>query len=165
MQAQGKDTGMDEQVLADCHRWLDLRRRFRVGVWPRLAKALLRGQLNISQFHTLCVLDQTGETTMGKLAKGLGVTMGASTNVVEKLVTSGYVARTRSERDRRVVKVKLTKKGSEVLRESTRGFTGVASQILSRIDPEERGTFLKTYEKIVTLSEEIPDEEGADDQA
>jgi len=133
-------------------------RRYRLSAGPRLVKALLRGQVNMSQYNALCALKETGEVTMGTLAKRLHVTMGAMTNVVDKLVEEGYVDRVRSKTDRRIVNVNMTAKGGEILTESTESFVEYASEILARIDPAERDVFLKTYEHIVNVAEELAEQ-------
>lgn len=151
---------MDEKVMADCERLYSLMRRFWLGLNQQVTSALLRGKLNMPQHSALVVLQGTGETTMGNLAKRLGVTMGASTNIVDKLVYAGYVDRRRSDTDRRVVNVKLRIKGEKVLAESAEGFRNYAANILSRIPAPERQVFLETYMKIVEISES--EEPGTD---
>lgn len=50
--------------------------------------------------------------TTSEVAKELSITVGTLTTAINKLVKKGYVERIRSEDDRRVVKLGLTKKES-----------------------------------------------------
>ncbi len=144
---------MDNNVLADCRQLYSLMRRFWLRLSGRLTNALLQENLNMPQYNALVVIDQTGEITMGNLAKRLRVTMGAATNIVDRLLKAKYVVRERSDTDRRVVNVRLTPEGENILRESAEGFIGYASGILAQIAPEDRQVFLATYARITEISE------------
>ena len=54
--------------------------------------------------------------TTSEVAKELSITVGTLTTAINKLVKKGYVERIRSEDDRRVVKLGLTKKGKLLFR-------------------------------------------------
>ena len=53
---------------------------------------------------------------MSTVAKALSITVGTLTIAINNLVKKGYVARVRSERDRRVVLTSLTEKGKKAYR-------------------------------------------------
>jgi DNA-binding MarR family transcriptional regulator len=150
-----------KDVAADCERFLDLIRRLRLQVTPRLTDALVKQSLTGSQYNALVVLKGTGETTMGTLSKRLRVTMAASTNLVDRLLEAGFVERQHSETDRRVVNVKLTALGEKTVAESTEGFVKYVSEILCRIPAEERKVFFATYARIVDIAENIGAPKGA----
>lgn len=62
--------------------------------------------------HAICV----GEiATPGEIASFTGLTSGSVTSLVDRLETAGYVHRERSAEDRRVVIVRLTRKGRRSL--------------------------------------------------
>ena len=48
--------------------------------------------------------------------EALGVTKSAITGLVVRLINTGFIKRIRYESDRRVVKIKLTKKGADLAR-------------------------------------------------
>ena len=144
---------MGQDVFADCERLYSLMRRFWLRVNPRVKNELLQGQINMAQYNALVALEELGETMMGDLAKQLQVTMGAATNLVDKLVASGCAERRRDQSDRRVVRVKITPEGGRALEERAKGFLDYAVGILSQVSPEDRERFLLTYGKIVELTE------------
>ncbi|SFB88614.1 DNA-binding transcriptional regulator, MarR family [Alkalibacterium subtropicum] len=67
--------------------------------------------VSIKEMHTIDAIGMYQEHTTSEVAKKLGVTVGTLTVSVNNLVRKGYVNRVRSETDRRVVQLALTKRG------------------------------------------------------
>jgi DNA-binding MarR family transcriptional regulator len=59
--------------------------------------------LGITDSKTLSALTQEGPMTAGEIAKRLGLTSGAVTNVIDRLVRAGFVRRVADPQDRRKV--------------------------------------------------------------
>jgi DNA-binding MarR family transcriptional regulator len=59
--------------------------------------------LGITDSKTISTLMQEGPMTAGEIAKRLGLTTGAVTNVIDRLVRAGYVRRVADPKDRRKV--------------------------------------------------------------
>lgn len=68
--------------------------------------------LSITEMHTIEAIGMYKKKTTSEVAKELSITVGTLTTAINKLVKKGYVERIRSEDDRRVVKLGLTKKES-----------------------------------------------------
>jgi DNA-binding MarR family transcriptional regulator len=145
---------MDENLARDSERIQQLMHRFTQSFGRRMMNSLVQGQINLPQYNTMHVLAEMDEASMGELAERMGVTMGASTNIVDKLVRSGYATRRRDSRDRRMVKVQLTEKGIETVQRVVRDTTRFLIGILGRIDADEREHYADTYEKMVRFSEQ-----------
>lgn len=149
---------MDENLASDSERIQRLLHRFNQSFGRQMMNSLTRDTVNLPQFNTMHVLAKMGEANMGELADRVGVTMGASTNIIDKLVRAGCATRRRDPRDRRMVKVRLTGKGVETVQNVTRQCTEFLIRALKNLDPEERRVFVDIYDKIVRLSEkEISD--------
>jgi DNA-binding MarR family transcriptional regulator len=73
---------------------------------------LAGGELSHAQFELLIELDERGELSVGELALAARITPASVTQMLDSLADSGYVARTRSDTDRRVVRAALTELGS-----------------------------------------------------
>jgi len=73
---------------------------------PAGLRALTLGQVRALHFVT----DHSG-CTMGELAEGLGVSLAASTGLVDRLIQQGLVARAADPTDRRRVRLQLTDGG------------------------------------------------------
>ena len=67
--------------------------------------------LSITEIHTLEAIGLYGSETMSEVAFKLDITMGTLTTAVDKLIKKGYVVRKRSDMDRRIVNISLTKRG------------------------------------------------------
>lgn len=77
-------------------------------------KAIKTGEhkdLTVTDMHVIEAIDVNEPKNMSSVAKALSVTTGTLTISVNGLVKKGYVNRTRSEEDRRVVLISLTDKG------------------------------------------------------
>lgn len=66
--------------------------------------------LTITEMHTIDAIGMYKKKTTTEVARELLVTVGTLTTSINRLVKKGYVERIRSEDDRRVVKLGLTKK-------------------------------------------------------
>ncbi len=67
--------------------------------------------LSITEIHTIEAIGLTGEKSMSEIAADLNITTGTLTTAIDKLIKKGYVIRNRSEEDRRIVYIALTKRG------------------------------------------------------
>ena len=76
--------------------------------------SLIREEFKEISMNDMHILDAIGDgepKNMSSIAKIVGVTVGTLTIAMNNLVKKGYVTRTRSEADRRVVLIGLTDKG------------------------------------------------------
>ncbi|MDP3743287.1 MAG: MarR family transcriptional regulator [Methylotenera sp.] len=74
--------------------------------------------------------------TVSGLAKAMSVHQSTASNLIEKLETSGYVIRTRSVEDRRLVYLSLTEQGREIMAKAPPPYRGILPDALMRLSPE-----------------------------
>ncbi|MBB6062962.1 DNA-binding MarR family transcriptional regulator [Thermosipho japonicus] len=86
---------------------------FRVKVKGR--EVLKEFPITPAQFDLMQKLYFNGEQTMTDLSKILGIAKSTTTGLVSRLEIDGFVERKRREKDKRVITVKLTKKGEKVI--------------------------------------------------
>ena len=67
--------------------------------------------ISVNDFHVINAIGLDDTKNMSMIAKQLDITVGSLTTAINALVRKGYVVRERSEKDRRVVTVKLTEQG------------------------------------------------------
>jgi DNA-binding MarR family transcriptional regulator len=127
-------------------------RRLRLGFVRIIGKAMSKFDLTVPQYTVLFVLFYREKCKMSELARELGITMGAATSLVDRLIKGGLVKRQRSPEDRRVVLVSLSKKGKRTVEEGHELTLDLMSRLLSRLSAKEREAFLMAYEK---MSQEI----------
>lgn len=81
--------------------------------------ALREGHFNdisVTELHTIEAIGLYELKNMSEIARTLDITVGTLTVAINNLVKKQYVERYRCEKDRRVVKIKLTKKGKLAFR-------------------------------------------------
>ena len=82
------------------------------------------------------------------MANFLKVTTAAMTGIVDRLARDGYVARSSDPSDRRVVRIKLTSKGSSAVKDITDKRRQMMIKIFGTISEKERQDYLKILVKI-----------------
>jgi len=106
------------------------------------------GDLSVAEMHTLEGIGLYGTRTMSETAATLEVTTGTLTVAVDRLVRKGYVERHRDLVDRRVVRVKLTKKGKLAFRMHNKFHTLLVDRLVSPLNEEQRQVLLDTLSGI-----------------
>lgn len=103
---------------------------------------LFKGKITLPQFFILSHLYRHGESKMSELAKVTDVSTAAITGIVDRLVRDGYITRLYDSNDRRVINIKLTGKGSELVKRISHQRKQVTSEVFGRISKEERDSYL-----------------------
>lgn len=99
--------------------------------------------VSIKEMHTIDAIGMYQEHTTSEVAKKLGITAGTLTVSVNNLVRKGYVNRVRSEKDRRVVKLALTKKGRLLYRLHDKFHRDMVRETLTEMSEEEAEVLMK----------------------
>ncbi|MEG0296154.1 MAG: MarR family transcriptional regulator [Clostridium sp.] len=113
--------------------------------------------LSVTELHTIEAIGMYSERTMSEVAQDLKITVGTLTTAINKLIKKEYVERKRIEEDRRVVLVKLTKKGklafrlhekfhNDMIRETIKGLTEKEEEVLISSLEKVNGFFKDKYD-------------------
>ncbi len=78
-----------------------------------------RRGLTVPQMFAMRYLYYRGESNISELARELGVTNAAASQMLDRLVGQGYILRQEDPHDRRNKKLTLTDKGRELLKQSS----------------------------------------------
>jgi DNA-binding MarR family transcriptional regulator len=91
-------------------------------IMARLNELLDPLDLTFPRYEALMLLfySRKGELPLGKISDRLQVHRASVTNVVDKLVGSGYVERVGHEQDRRAILARITRDGRRVARQATK---------------------------------------------
>jgi len=100
------------------------------------------------EIRALMVLRTSGRSIMTDFAAELGVPLSTATHTIDRLVHKGLVMRLRSERDRRVVQVEMSRQGSALQTALRAHHQAMARSWLAPLSPAERETFLELMAKI-----------------
>lgn len=83
---------------------------------------------------------------MSVIAKKLNVTAGTLTTAMNSLVNKKYAVRERSEEDRRVVFIRLTKKGEKAFRHHAEFHEQMTNAVIDKLGEDEIPVLLKTLD-------------------
>lgn len=104
--------------------------------------------LSITEMHTIEAIGMYKKKTSSEVAKELSITVGTLTVAINNLVKTGYVERLRSEDDRRVVKLGLTKKGKLLFRVHQHFHREMVKNILKGMEQEEEQALLRALKNL-----------------
>jgi DNA-binding MarR family transcriptional regulator len=118
-----------------------------------LQKEAEKRGLSYTEVSTLYFL-KGGEKNVSSLAEFVGVNKSTMVEILDKLENEGLITRSRDEKDRRVVLVKITQKGLEELENVRQGYKNLIKDILSRSE----GNIIKFFQIVM---EEVSSKEKA----
>lgn len=115
-----------------------------------------------SQKRILIVLGRIGTNiTQQKLTEQLGIQPGSASEVIAKLESAGYIARTPNETDRRTMDISLTDAGKAAAAEAIEQRTLRHEQMFSCLSDAEKSELLSLLEKVnADWRERYPDIES-----
>lgn len=113
-----------------------------------LKKDFLLRELSFQELHTIELIGNLEEPTMGQLAREGKVTQGTMSVMVKKLVQKGLVERSGSQEDMRVIKARLTEKGKKTYRQHREMHVKATREWLSLVSEEEQEIILMVLKKI-----------------
>ena len=114
-------------------------------------KTLRNGPLNdlsVTEIHTIEAIGMYEKKTMSEVAKELNITVGTLTTAVNKLIKKGYVERQRTEEDRRVVLVYVTKKGKLAYRLHEKFHKEMINASIDGLDDKQEEILIESLEKL-----------------
>ncbi len=114
------------------------------------------------QLHSVFWLGADGPLTMGELAQRVGVTEKTITGIVDRLERSGHAARERDADDRRVVRVKLSRKGQEAQAKLSQNMLKKTAAMLSLLDVEDRRALRRIVKTLLERAAAIRGSAGAE---
>lgn len=118
-------------------------------IWELEEKAIITEEFKDLTNNDMHVIEAVGlgeGNNMSAIAKKLNITVGSLTTAMNSLVNKGYVERHRSEKDRRVVFVRLTKKGIEAFRHHEDYHRQMTEAILNKLAEDEIPVLVKTLD-------------------
>lgn len=98
------------------------------------SERLVRLGISMTQLHVMHLLEHHGELAMSRLAETLDVSVSAATGLVDRVEERGFVERIRVSEDRRVVMVRITDTGRQMLEDVELLRVGIIGQVLDELD-------------------------------
>jgi DNA-binding MarR family transcriptional regulator len=106
-------------------------------------------KLTISQFQYINAINELQNSTITAIAEQLNITKASVTNGINKLVKMGYVLKTPSTEDKRVVHVTLTESSRKLVKAKSETLKGYGEFIHSALSEEETEQLKIILEKLV----------------
>ncbi len=122
------------------------RRQYELAVWMGLP-------LTIAQLKSLFFIRNQGSTNLGTLAAALGVTPTNTTGIIDRLVKQGMVSRTENPHNRRMLLLRVTDKGEELVAKLRARRRSYLSEVLQRMSVFELTTLAKGIASLVKATE------------
>jgi len=119
-----------EQMIENQRRVDRDRRQYELDTWMQL-------NLSIGQLKSLFFISNRGATSLGKLAEALGVTPTNTTGIVNRLLKRGLITRTENPDDRRVLLLRTTDLGDELITGLRQKRKERMKELFSRLTEEE----------------------------
>jgi len=104
--------------------------------------------ITLPQMHTLEILGAAGQLRMKELAEKMGITTGALTVMVDRLVRAGLVARQPNQEDRRSIRVALTPEGEKYFQEHHQLHHQLTHELAGALEPGELTALLAIISKL-----------------
>ena len=120
----------------------------------------LERQLPRSEMLALLMLQRHGERTMSELAEVLGAPLSTASGIGERLARRGLVKRQRRPEDRRVVVVRLTRKGETAAGKFREQLEGLMRRVAGALTEEEQAQLLALVAKVWAAFQVSPQEKS-----
>lgn len=104
--------------------------------------------LSITEMHTIEAVGMYESRTMSEIAQDLNITVGTLTIAINNLVRKEYVEREKSDKDRRLVMIKLTRKGKLVYRVHDKFHSDLVKHTIQGLDEIEEKILIRSLEKL-----------------
>jgi DNA-binding MarR family transcriptional regulator len=136
------------KALIELQRRIDRdRRQVELNTWMGL-------NLSIGQLKSLFFISNRGTTSLGKLAEALKVTPTNTTGIVDRLLKRGLITRTENPEDRRMLMLRMTPAGEELVQGLRQKREERMSEIFNRLSREEADNVAKALKLMVNAIEE-----------
>lgn len=114
----------------------------------RQANELYKGKITLPQFLVLAFLVREGESKMTLLARFMGVSTAAMTGIVDRLVRDNYALRQSQAGDRRIIKIKLTSRGAQLVSKINAQRKQMILNIFGKISERDRQDYLRILMRV-----------------
>ncbi len=106
------------------------------------------GEISHFQFEVLDYIHANPNATMREVAEYFGVSPPSITTTIQQLVNNGYLVRTFDEKDRRIIRLKLTKEGKKIWESANNALQSRMAQMIYTLTEEEKQTFITIIKKL-----------------
>jgi len=132
--------------------WMDIFMHRSMRGWGLFAKAT---GLSMPQFSIMMQLHYRGACGMSEISERFEISAAAASQLVDKLVQSGFIARGEDPNDRRAKLLNLTDKGAELIKEGIEERYRWVDQLSEKLTAEERALVSDALNIMTRAAEEL----------
>jgi MarR family transcriptional regulator, organic hydroperoxide resistance regulator len=104
--------------------------------------------ITATQLNVLKLLEEVGDLSLSELSKRIAAQNSTVTGIVDRMVEAGLVSREQSEEDRRVWRIRPTKRGLEIAAKVTIAPWDLVRGAVASLAPDEKHTLTKILTKL-----------------
>lgn len=110
--------------------------------------------ISVRELHVIESIGSNQPIKMSELSRKLKITTGTLTSSINHLVKKKYVVRERTEKDRRVVFVKLADKGVKAFKHHEKFHRVMVKHILAGLNEDEKEVLTRALQGVITFFSE-----------
>jgi DNA-binding MarR family transcriptional regulator len=141
-----------DPFVATLQRWIDV--SMRRSMRNFIVYARQRG-LSMSHLGAMFYLHRCGSCGVTEIGDHLGVTGGAASQMIDRLVSQGLVLRAVDPEDRRVKRIELTEQGESLLREGIRARQTWIDDLAETLSDDEKRIATRALEILIGSVERL----------
>ena len=112
---------------------------------PELTKGFTMPQ---SHVRVLICLEHHGSMSISEIAKKLGIYKPNMTPILDKLIQEGFIIRCEDPKDRRILRIQLTEKADEFIKEQKKKLKEIFAHKISHLSEEDLNTLIKSSSEL-----------------
>ncbi len=145
---------MDDSILEFSKKLNELMPNLLKEFTRRQKNPLAKGEISLPQLFVLNFIKNKGEAIMGEISRHMATTLSAATGIVDRLVQAHLLTRERDEEDRRIVRIKLTRRGKGIVESVEKERFLLIKDVFGRLSERERQNYLEILEKVYRILHE-----------
>ena len=143
------------QFTQSIRAWMDIFLQRSMGNWWRFARST---GLSMPQFSLLTQMYHRGACGMSGISERFEITPAAASQMVDKLVQSGYIVREEDPTDRRAKLLNLTPKGRQLIDEGNAERYRWVDDLSGKLNAEQRAQIVEALEQMTRAMQELEEE-------
>ncbi len=140
------------QFTQSIRAWMDVFMHRSMRGWGRYAKST---GLSMPQFSIMMQLHYRGACGMSKVSEGFDITPAAASQLVDKLVHSGFIQRVEDPNDRRAKLLSLTDKGRDLVLQGIEERYRWVDELSKKLTTEERAQISAALDIMTRVAREL----------
>jgi len=106
--------------------------------------------LTMIQIYGLSFIKEKKNCQLKQLANAFSITLPTANSLVEKLVSLGLVSKTHDKKDQRVIRLKITAKGNDLIKKIAKEKEKCFADFINKLSNKEKEQLLVILKKIIS---------------